>query len=135
MNLSLQSFVQLAGALQLIIAAANFFAPAKLHYRENLIKLSPIVRQIFIVHSIYIVIVLVGFGLICLLFPNDLCGASHLGKFLCAFLAVFWGLRVILQFFYYDRAVKKENPLGTACFGTAFLYLAATFVAVTYFGQ
>ena len=135
MNLTLQSSVQLAGALQLVIAIANFFAPAKLHYRENLVKVSPIVRQIFTVHSIYIVLVLIGFGLICLVFPNDLCGTSALGKFLCGFLAIFWGLRVVLQFTYYDRTVKRENPLGTFCFGAAFIYLAVIFATATLLGK
>jgi len=133
MNLTLQSFVQLAGALQLIVAAANFFAPAILHYRENLVKVSPIIRQIFTVHSAYIVLMLIGFGLICLLFPDDICGASALGKFLCGFLAVFWGLRAVLQFTYYDSAVKKEHPLGALFFGTVFLYLATTFTAAPFF--
>jgi hypothetical protein len=135
MNLTFQSSIQLAGILQLVIAAANFFAPAKLHYRENLAKVSPIIRQIFTVHSIYIVLVLIGFGLICLLFPNDLCGGGALGRFLCGFLAVFWGLRVVLQFAYYDSAIKKENPLGTLCFGTAFIYLATIFAAAILFAK
>ena len=135
MNLTLQSSIQLAGALQLITAAANFFLPAKLHYRENLAKVSPIIRQIFTVHSIYIVLVLVGLGLICLLFPNDLCGASALGRFLCGFLAIFWGLRVVLQFCYYDSAVKKEHPFGAMFFGSVFLYLAVAFTTATFFGK
>jgi hypothetical protein len=135
MNLHLPFFVQIAGGLQLVIAVANFFAPAKLHYRENLSKVSPIIRQIFTVHSIYIVLVLVAFGLISLLFPMDLRGDSSLGKFIGVFLAIFWGLRVVLQFVYYDKAVKKENPLGTFCFGAAFLYLAATFVFAAFLGK
>ena len=135
MNLTIPSFIQLAGALQLIIAVANFFLPAKLHYREILAKVSPIIRQIFTVHSIYIVLVLIGFGLICLLFPNDLCGASPLGKFLCGFLAIFWGLRVVLQFTYYDRTIKKKHPLGALFFGAVFLYLAAIFAFTTFFGK
>jgi UDP-N-acetylmuramyl pentapeptide phosphotransferase/UDP-N-acetylglucosamine-1-phosphate transferase len=135
MNLTLQSSIQLAGALQLITAAANFFLPAKLHYRENLAKVSPIVRQIFTVHSIYIVLVLIGFGLICLLFPDDLSGTSALGKFVCGFLALFWGLRVVLQFAYYDGAVKKEHPLGALFFGTVFLYLAVIFTTATFLGK
>jgi hypothetical protein len=135
MNFPLLLLIQLAGALQLVIAVANFFAPAKLHYRENLVKVSPIIRQIFTVHSVYIVLVLVGFGLISLLFPQDLYGRSALGKFLCAFLAVFWDLRVVLQFFYYDLAVKKENPWGTFAFGFAFLFLASTFTAAALLGK
>ena len=59
MNLNLQFFIQAAGTLQFVIAVANFFAPAKLQYRENLAQVSPIIRQIFTVHCIYIVLVLV----------------------------------------------------------------------------
>jgi len=131
MNLNFQSALQLAGVCQLAIAVANFFLPAKLHYRENLLKVSIIVRQIFIVHSIFIILVLVGMGGICLLFPQDLCGASTLGKFLCGFMALFWGLRVVLQFGYYDATIKKENPFGTALFGAVFLYLAVIFTTAT----
>ena len=123
--------VQGAGILQLVIAAANFFAPAKLQYRENLVKVSPIIRQIFTVHSIYIVLMLVGFGLLCLFFPRDLCGNSALGKCLSGFLAVFWGLRVPIQFFYYDLAVKRAHPGFAFCFGLAFLILATVFATVT----
>ncbi len=135
MNLPLESSIQIALALQLVIAFANFFAPAKLHYRENLVKVSPIVRQIFTVHSVFIVLVLVGFGLICLLYPKDLCGASQLGRFIGGFLGVFWVLRVILQFTYYDRKVKEENPLGTFCFGIVFLYLATIFTITLFFAK
>ena len=131
MNPNFTHFIQLAGICQLGVAAANFFVPAKLHYRENLVRLSPIVRQVFIVHSVYIVLVLIGFGAICLLFPSDLCGASSLGRFLCGFLAVFWGLRIVLQVVYYDGAIKKEKPLWTIFFGFVFFYLAAVFVAAT----
>jgi len=135
MNLHVTFFLQLAGGLQLITAAANFFLPGILRYRENLAKVSPIIREIFTVHALYIVLVLVGFGLICLLFPQDLCGASRLGTFLCGFLAIFWGLRVPLQFFYYDKAVKKEHPAGAFFFGAIFLYLALTFIAAIFLGK
>ena len=130
--ITLPLFIQLAGAVHCIIAAANFFAPAKLHYAENLRQVSPIVRQIFIVHSIYIVIVLVGLGLLCLLFTDDLCGASALGKGLNAFLAFFWSLRAAIQFFYYDRSIKQANPGFTLCFGIAFLALATIFSVATF---
>ena len=131
----LQSAIQLAGLLQFVTAAANFFLPSKLHYRENLAKVTPIIRQIFIIHSIYIVLILIGFGGICILFPKELCGNSTLGKYICAFLAIFWGARAILQFSYYDAAVKKEHPFGALFFAVVFLYLSATFIAATFIGR
>jgi hypothetical protein len=131
MNTTLPLLIQFAGLLQFIIAAANFFAPAKFRYRENLAKVSPIIRQIFTVHSVYIVLVLVGFSLLCFFFPRELCGASALGKCLCGFLAFFWGLRVPIQIFYYDSAVKLANPGFAFLFGLAFLLLAAVFASAT----
>jgi UDP-N-acetylmuramyl pentapeptide phosphotransferase/UDP-N-acetylglucosamine-1-phosphate transferase len=115
--------------LQLLVAAANFALPRLLHYRENLAKVSPIIRQIFLAHGGYIVLVLIGFGVICLGFPADLCGASPLGKFFSAFLAVFWSSRVVVQFVFYDRAIKKEFPRGNLFFSAVFLYFALTFIA------
>ena len=135
MNLPFVLLIQMAGVTQLVIALANFFAPAKLGYRENLGKVSPIIRQIFLVHAAYIVFVLVALGLISLLYPQDLCRPAGLGKFLCGFMAFFWSLRVGLQFFYYDLAIKRQNPWGTFCFGFAFLYLAGVFTAATFLAK
>jgi hypothetical protein len=50
-------YIWAAGAAQLLVASASLFAPRMLHYRENLAKLAPIVRQIFIVMNCYIVLV------------------------------------------------------------------------------
>ncbi|MEI9998103.1 MAG: hypothetical protein WDO13_02485 [Verrucomicrobiota bacterium] len=133
MNTLLPFLVQFAGALQLLIAAANFFLPGMLRYRESLAVVAPIIRQIFLVHAAYIVLVLGGLGLVCLAFARDLCGTSPLGRSIAAFLAVFWLLRAALQFFYYDRAVKETHPLGNFIFGFMFVYLASVFTAITIF--
>ncbi len=47
-------FLWLAGFVQVAIASANLFIPKKLNYRENLSRVAPIIRQIFVVHSVYI---------------------------------------------------------------------------------
>jgi len=39
-----------AGAIQLMIIAANFALPKKLRCRENLVKVSPMIREVFVVH-------------------------------------------------------------------------------------
>jgi hypothetical protein len=116
-----------AGGLQLLVASANFFAPRKLRYRENLAKVSPIVREIFIVQNVYVVLVLVAFALVCFLFAPDLVGRSPLGLFLSGFLALFWGGRVVIQLFVYDRELKRNNPRMHALFLAAVVYLTAVF--------
>ena len=54
--------IGMAGGLQLAIAAAHLALPRRLRYRDHLSRVSPIIRQIFIVHSVYIVYVLLAFG-------------------------------------------------------------------------
>src|SRR5947209_1071991 len=94
-------YVWAAGGVQLLIASANFFAPRVLEYPANLAKVSPIVRQIFTVHTIYIVLVLVIFAGLCVGFAPELAGGSALGRYCSMFLALFWGLRIVLQLFFY----------------------------------
>lgn len=117
----------LAGAGLLAIALANFFAPRMLRYRENLAPVSPIVRQIFLVHCAYIVAVLCGQAALCFLFPEELAGRSALGRSLSAFCAVFWLTRLVLQGWYYDRAAKEEHPRFNLLFLAAFLFLGCVF--------
>jgi hypothetical protein len=130
MNLPL--YLQAAGVLQLIVAAANFILPTILRYEENLSHVSRIIRQIFHVHALYIVIVLTGLGLACLCLPHELLGPGLLGRCLCGYLTFFWGLRVLIQFFYYDRATCADHPFGHFFFRTVFLTLTAIFALATF---
>jgi alginate O-acetyltransferase complex protein AlgI len=116
-----------AGVLQLLIASVNLVAPKKLAYRENLAKLSPIVREVFIVQNVFIVLTLVGFAALCLWFAPELTGQSLLGRSLSGFLAVFWGLRLLFQLFFYNPQIKQQHPVINLAFVLADLYLAGVF--------
>lgn len=94
-----------AGAVHLGIAAANIPLPGRLRVRERLAGVPRFVRQIFYVHW------------------------SRLGRFLSAFIAGFWLFRIVLQVFYYDREVRRENR------GLDLLYLGALVVLVGVFGM
>ena len=123
----LKTAIQFAGVVQLFIITANFFLPAILDYRGNLAKVTPIIRQIFTIHAIYIVLVLAGFALACCLFAGDLAGHSSPARFVNGFLALFWLPRVAIQLFYYDQTIKQEHRFGNFVFTTAFLYLGIVF--------
>jgi hypothetical protein len=120
-------FIWAAGAVHLAIAAANFWVPGILHYRENLAKVSPMVRQVFIVHSIYMVLVLLGFSALCFIFAPELASGAPLGRALSGFIAVFWLLRVVLQFALYDREFRARYRLGDIVYTLAIASLAVVF--------
>jgi len=124
---TLLPFIQIAAGVQMLILFGNFFIPKKLECRENLVKLSPIVRQVFIIHYLYILFTLLGFSVLCFFFAGQLAGASLLGRFLSGFLAIFWGARVFIQLFYYDSEFKKKNAVGNFIFVCGFSYLGIVF--------
>ncbi len=126
--------IQVAGVLHLLVASVNFVAAGKFRYRDNLARVSPIVRQVFVVQNVYIVIVLVGLALACFGFAADLAGASPLGRALSGFLALFWGLRLLLQVFFYDRSLKQQHRLLSTVFLVTYAYLCGVFFLVTLWG-
>ncbi len=125
--LPLSSWIQVAGAVQLAIGLANLPLASRLQYRKNLAGASAIVRQVFYVHAAYIVLVVFGFAALSLLFPTDLAGGRPLGRFLSAFLAIFWLLRVPIQLLYYPVEIRRQNRLADVIFTVAFAFLAVVF--------
>ena len=118
-----------AGAVHLGIIAANVPLPGRLRVRERLDGVPRFLRQIFYVHWIYIVIVVGLFAALCFGFAPELAGASSLGRFLSGFMAGFWLLRIVLQIFYYDREVRRENH------GLDMLYVGSLIALVAIFGM
>jgi hypothetical protein len=120
--------IWVAGGAQLVIAAANLEVARKLDYRANLAKLTPMVGQIFLVHAVYIVLVILWFGVLCLLFAARLASGDPLARFLTGGLATFWGLRAIIQLTVYDRQVRKDHRLQDVAFLAACALLTGIFL-------
>lgn len=129
---SLWLLLWLAGFVQVAIASANLFLPAKLKYGENLSRVSPIIRQIFVIHSIYIVGVVLLFAAVTFGFAGELASGHGLGQFLAAAIAVFWLLRAPVQLLYYDATLRRENRWGDIAFTAAALFLAVTYGAASF---
>jgi len=116
-----------AGAVQLAILAANFVLPRKLNCRENLARVSPMIRHVFIVHWIYIVGILGIFSAICFEFAPELAGGSRLGRFLCIAMALFWLPRIPIQLFVYDANLRRQHRLGDVAMIFAIGFIVAVF--------
>jgi len=130
MSSVLVPLIWLAGVLQLLVAASNFFAPRMLDFRGNLARLDPTVREIFVLRGQFIVLVLVAFALLCFGFAADLAGGGLLGRCLCGFLALFWGLRALMQVIHYNAEIKRRYPAFNLLFLGTFIVLTAIFTMV-----
>lgn len=118
--------LQFAGIILLCIVSANFFAPQKMRWTENLKNVELIFKQVFVVHCVFLVACVFAMGLVCIMLPHQLL-KEPMGRLLLGFMAVFWTARVCTQFFYYDSNIKREYPVFNILFGIAFLYLAIIF--------
>lgn len=126
--------IHLAGVLQLLVASANIFAFSKFKYREHLEKVPRVMRQVFLVQNAYIMLVQLGFALLCFCFAHELTSGQGVGRAIAAFLAPFWGSRVLLQLVYYDRELRRQNRMFDILFLLADGYLAVVFAAAALLG-
>jgi hypothetical protein len=125
----LAKLIWAAGAVQLAIVAGNFFLPRKLQVRENLARVTPMIRSVFVVHWAYIVLVLAIFSAICFFYAQELAGGSGLGRFLAAAMAIFWAPRIPIQLFVYDAELRRRHRLGDVAMVSAVAYCVAVFGA------
>src|SRR5439155_1724679 len=72
----------------------------------------------------------IGFGLVSLLCPTSLASGAPLARAVCAFIALFWGLRLMIQFFLFDARPYLTNlglKLGYHGLTVVFTYFALTY--------
>ena len=127
---ALLACVWIAGVLHLVVASANVFAFGKFRYLEHLQKVPLVLRQVFLVQNAYVMLVQVGLARVFLVFGRELISGRAMSRAIGGFLALFWGTRVLLQLFYYDRELRRANRVFDVLFILADGYLAITFVLV-----
>ena len=125
--LTIGQLMWIAGAIQAGIVFVNFLLPRMLRVREGLVLTPAFLKQVFYVHWLYIVIVVGLFSALCFGFASELSGASPLGRFLSAFIAAFWLLRIGLQWLYYDSAKSRQHKVLYALYTCALIALVAIF--------
>lgn len=126
MSWDLERAIFFAGVLQLFVLVASAMVPMHLNWREVLSPLPKLVRQLFWVYGGYIVIAIIALGLICVLNADELASGSGLARGVCAYAAVFWGVRLSLQ------AVFDAKPHLTRWYLVAGYHtLTGVFVLIT----
>ena len=86
-----------AGVAQLGVLVASAIVPFRLNWRTELSSLSRLHRQMYWVYGGYVVMSIVAFAWLSILNARELAGGSGLARGVCSYIAVFWGVRVVLQ--------------------------------------
>lgn len=117
-----------AGLAQLALVAGSFSIPRVLGWREETAKLRPLTRQVFWTYAGYILTAHLIFGLTSVFAADLLLEGTPLARGVNAFIALWWGARLVIQFTWFDTA--SERPPGTL-FQVAEKALVLLFVGCT----
>jgi alginate O-acetyltransferase complex protein AlgI len=100
-----------AGLLHLSITSAGILMTFVLDWRKNLAPLCALTREIVWTHALFVLMTIVAFGLVSLALPTTLASGSPLARAVCGFIALFWGIRLIIQFVLFDARPHMTKPL------------------------
>jgi len=126
MRISLPLLLQIAGVLHLGLICAGALMPRAVNLRTHLAALPPFIRHLFWVYYTFIALCLVSFGLITVGFADAHASGSGLARAICAFLAVFWTVRLVAATFIFDVRPYLTNALwrlGYHATNVVFIYL------------
>ncbi|HZO08698.1 MAG TPA: hypothetical protein VFC77_04930 [Myxococcota bacterium] len=129
----MRTILVLAGLGQLALALASLAIPRVLRWREETAKLRPLTRQVFWTYAAYIFSFHVAFGLLSALAPERLLDGTPLARTVAGFIAVYWGARLALQFFCFDRSERPPGApakLAEAALVSLFFGLTVVYAAV-----
>ena len=124
--------LKIIGVLLVMLAFIHFFFPRYFYWKQELVGLSLMNRQMVYVHLFFIGFVVFLNGILCLTSSEELLSTT-LGKRISLGIGIFWALRLYVQFFGYSSKIWKGKKFETAMhilFVVLWTYLSGVFLWV-----
>ncbi len=115
------------------ILGASFQVPARLRWREELARLSPLNRKLMWVQSSFTVLTIIAFAALTTVLHDELLRGDRAALALAAFIAVYWLARIGVDAFYFRHADWPQGRwlmLGHVMLVCLFCALAGTYLAL-----
>ena len=133
--MNIQILLRFAGLAQIALVIGSLAIPRILNWRGELEKVQTLIKQMFWTYAAYILVINLCFGLVSVFCYRELSGGSRLPTLLDAFIAVYWISRVLIQFFYFDRAAFPKglrHKLGEVVLVILFIFLSIVYSWAAY---
>jgi hypothetical protein len=121
---------KIIGILLMLLALIHIIFPKYFNWKDELKSLSLINREMMTIHTLFIAVVVFLMGLLCLTSATALI-ETDLGKRISLGLGIFWGLRLLTQFFGYSTELWKGKSFETTVhvlFSLFWTYLTIVFM-------
>jgi len=119
----------IVGWLLILLASIHIVFPKYFNWKRELASLSMINREMMQVHTFFIALTVLGMGIVCIVSAEELV-ATPLGKKILFGLAIFWTIRLVMQFFVYSSKLWKGKAFETKMhmlFSCLWIYLSTVF--------
>ncbi len=104
--------LKIAGIILLLLASLHGIFPRYFRWKESLLSLSLLDRQVMYIHTFFIALTVALMGVLCIVAAPDLAHTS-LGKKVCMGIGFFWAVRLIVQFWGYSSELWSGKKLET----------------------
>ena len=128
MDTTLARVIFLAGFGQLAVLIAAGLVPSRLHWRDELRALPVLHRQMYWVYGGYVMLSVVAFAALSIAHADELAAGSALARGFCAYVAVFWGTRLLLQAVFEVKEYLTEWWLKAGYLALTMIFAALTLV-------
>lgn len=122
---NLETGIFLGGLGHLGILSAGLVMTKVLNWETELKKINKLSAHVIWTHGAFIWFTILALGLVSVFFPQELTNGNPLGQSFNGFITLFWGTRLIIQFFYFDASPYLTSPLlklGFHGLTVAFIY-------------
>ena len=122
--------LRLVGVVMASLVVVNLMVPARFHWREEMSRLSLVNRQIFQAHSVFLVLTLALFSALLLTCGTALLEPTRLSRAVLFGLTVFWGLRMLMQWYFYSPLIWRGHRFNTVMhyvFSVVWVYVTTVF--------
>ena len=103
----------ITGYLLIILAVIHLIFPKRFNWEEEFSTVSLINKQMMYVHTLFIALVVLLMGLLCITSSAALI-ETVLGRRVCIGLTIFWVMRLLIQFVGYSSELWKGKTFETA---------------------
>ncbi|MBX7224433.1 MAG: hypothetical protein K1X55_00250 [Chitinophagales bacterium] len=128
--------LKIIGIVLITLALIHTIFPKYFNWRQEFEQLSLINKEIMYVHTFFIGLIVLLMGILCLTSFKEIL-ETNLGRKISLGLSIFWGCRLLIQFFGYSSALWRGKKFETAVhilFSILWLYLTTIFIII-YLGE
>ncbi|RYD70293.1 MAG: hypothetical protein EOP55_22475 [Sphingobacteriales bacterium] len=104
--------LKIIGVLLMLLSLIHILFPRYFKWKDELKGLTLINRQVMYIHTFFIALVVMQMGILCFNYSAELLRPG-LGRTVTLGLGIFWGARLIVQFFGYSSLLWRGKRFET----------------------